>query len=88
MFFESKRSESDIVHNILVEAREGAKKTQLAYNTKMSHTQLNKYLDRLIEQDFIQEKKDNGNNKLYYSTEKGEKLDSILQQAISLIIES
>jgi predicted transcriptional regulator len=85
MFFESKRSESDIVHNILVETRTGAKKTQLVYNAKMSHTQLNKYLDRLIEQDFIQEKKDNGNTTLYYLTEKGEKMDAILKQAISLI---
>jgi len=88
MFFESKRSESDIVHNILVETRKGAKKTQLVYNAKMSNTQLNKYLGRLIEQDFIQEKKDNGNNTLYYTTEKGKKMDAVLKQALALISES
>ena len=88
MFFESKRSESDIVHKILSETHKGVKKTQLMYNANMSNTQLDKYLDRLIEQDFIQEKKDNGNNKLYYSTEKGEELDAILKQAISLISKS
>ncbi len=85
MIFESKRSESDIVCKILVETREGIKKTQLMYNAKMSNTQLDKYLDKLIEQDFIEERRDNDSNTLYYTTDKGEKLDAILQQALALL---
>ncbi len=85
MIFESKRSESDIVCKILVETRKGIKKTQLMYNAKMSNTQLDKYLDKLIQKNFIEEREENGSNTLYYTTDKGEKLDAILQQALAIV---
>lgn len=85
MIFESKRSESEIIYKILSETKDGIKKTRLMYNANMSNTQLNRYLDQLIERNFLEERKDNGNNILYYPTEKGEKLDTILKQAFDLV---
>lgn len=82
MLFESKRSESDIISKILIESRDGIKKTQLMYNAKMSNTQLDRYLEKLIKHQCIKENCDTTNGTLYCLTEKGEKLESLLQQIV------
>jgi len=43
-----KRSDADIMANILDEARKGAKKTHLMYRGNMSHKQLRVYLKLLL----------------------------------------
>jgi predicted transcriptional regulator len=84
MIFETKRSESDIIYKILSETKEGIKKTQLMYNANMSNTQLNRYLDILIEKDFIEKRNDNG-GRLYHLTSKGKKLYDPLQQVLEIL---
>ena len=87
MLFEIKRSESDIINNILSETKEGIKKTQLMYNAKMSNTQLTRYLDKLIEYEFIKEHNNSNDNTTYHLTKKGEQLDTALQQVFKILEE-
>lgn len=87
MIFEAKRSESDIIQKILSETRDGIKKTQLMYNANMSNTQLSRYLDILLEKEFIKEK-ENGNGKKYHLTDKGTKLLDPLNEVITIIHEN
>ena len=80
VLFESKRSESDIIGNILVETRDGIKKTQLMYKAKMSNTQLDRYLEKLIDHQCIEKRCDADDGTLYYLTSKGEQVEEVLQQ--------
>ena len=84
MLFKSQRSESDIIHDILVETKDGIKKTQLMYKANMSNTQLDRYLKKLIGLQIIEERKDNDCT-LYCLTSKGEKVESIVQQLTTLL---
>ena len=85
MVSRSKRSESVIIENILQETRTGVKKTRLMYNAKMSNTQLDRYLEWLLEQEIVEKRTENGSDVLYYSTEKGEKLSDLLKQILPLL---
>ena len=85
MICKSKRSESVIIHTILNETREGVKKTRLMYNAKMSNTQLDRYLEWLLEQEIVEKRTENGSNILYYSTEKGEKLAEMLHKIVPIL---
>ena len=86
MLFESRRSESDIINTILQVTREGINKTQLEYKAKMSNTQLSRYLNKLMEEEIIEQKNNNGNT-LYFLTDKGEILAKSLQQVIKILVE-
>ena len=85
MIFESKRSEADIIDKILVETKDGIKKTHLMYKANMSNTQLDRYLEKLIEQQFIQLRTNTDNGTTYQLTEKGKQLDTALQQVLKII---
>ena len=85
MLFKSKRSETDIINEILVETRDGIKKTQLMYKTKMSNMQLSRYLEKLIERQIMEVKIDSNGDTFYYLTEGGKRLISPLQQVISIL---
>ena len=85
MICKSKRSESVIIHTILNETKDGVKKTRLMYNAKMSNTQLDRYLEWLLEQEIVEKRVENGSDILYYSTEKGEKLAEMLQQIVPIL---
>ena len=85
MICKTKRSESVIIHTILNETKEGVKKTRLMYNAKMSNTQLDRYLEWLLEQQIVEKRTENGSDILYYSTEKGEKLAEMLQQIVPIL---
>lgn len=87
MIFDSKRSESDIIYIVLNETVHGIKKTQLMYNANMSNTQLNRYLDILIDKKFIEERETQQQGKKYYLTDKGGELLDPLNQVISLFKE-
>ena len=85
MLFDSKRSQLEIVNDILVETRDGIKKTQLMYKAKMSNTQLDRYLEKLIEQQCIEIRSDTEKGSLYYLTGKGENLEVSLKQVFKFL---
>ena len=66
----NRRSEIEIISEILSLSNNGAKKTELLYQGNMSFAQLQSYLTYLIEKDILEEKelKNNGNSTKYYKT--------------------
>ena len=52
--FNNRRSEIDIMNEILSLTKDGARKTQILYKVNLSYTQLKSYLLFLITNDFIQ----------------------------------
>ena len=84
MIFGNKRSESEILSQILFSAERDAKKTQLLYKANISYTHFNKYLEFLLEKDFIEAINKNDLGKVYHITEKGQhflkNIDNVLQQ--------
>jgi len=72
-----RRSEFDIINEMLNMANNGVKRTELIYKGNLSYQQLQKYLSFLLEKDILQEKRiknGNGFNKVYFTTEKGKDL--------------
>ena len=70
----NRRSELEIIGEILVLSKDGAKKTKILYQGNLSYTQLQGYLPFLLEKDIIEEYTvdDTGSPcKLYKTTEKG-----------------
>ena len=53
----------------------------------MSNTQLTRYLDKLIEYEFIKEHINSNDNTTYHLTKKGEQLDTALQQVFKILEE-
>jgi predicted transcriptional regulator len=84
MIFANKRSESEIIAQILYSAEKEAKKTQLLYNANISYTHFTKYFNFLLEKEFIKLKIQRNNKKIYQTTEKGEHflkdINNVLQQ--------
>ena len=76
--FNKRRSEIQIIEEILDISKKGARKTELLYKGNMSFLQLNNYLSYLIEKDIISEdivSISNGyKSKMYTTTEKGKDL--------------
>jgi len=72
-----RRSELDIISEILKLSRNGAKKTEILYQGNLSYSQLQSYLLFLLEKNILEEKivsKNNGNSKVYKITKKGDEL--------------
>ena len=70
----NRRSELEIITNILDLSKEGSKKTKILYAVNLSYTQLQSYLPFLIEKEVLEECffKDNGSScKVYKTTSKG-----------------
>ena len=84
MIFGTKRSESEILAQILFAAENDAKTTQLLYKANISYTHFIKYFDFLLEKQFIEAKEGNPIGKIYQTTGKGEdflnNINSVLQQ--------
>ena len=81
-----RRSELDIISQIIKLSRNGAKKTEILYQGNLSYTQLKDYLPFLIEKDILEErivKKDNGHFKVYKSTKKGDNLLEDISKTLS-----
>ena len=76
--FNKRRSEIQIINDILCLSKDGAKKTELLYKSNMSFSQLKNYLSCLLEKDLIEESMVlNGNGisaKIFINTEKGNDL--------------
>ena len=70
----NRRSEIEIIGEILRLSSNGAKKTELLYQGNFSYTQLQGYLSFLIKRDILEEAeiRNNGSStKCYKTTEKG-----------------
>lgn len=84
MIFTNKRSESEIIAQILYSAEKEAKKTQLLYDANISYTHFIKYFNFLLEKKFIKVKDQNHNRIIYQTTDKGEHflkdINNILEQ--------
>ena len=75
----------DLIYELLSVARVEIKKTRLMYKTNMTHAQITKYLNRLVELDVINEKKLNSSNIVYHVTDKGNKLIEALTNTIKFL---
>lgn len=66
----NRRSEIEIISEILSLSNNGAKKTELLYQGNLSFAQLQSYLTYLIEKNILEEKelKNSGNSTKYYKT--------------------
>ena len=72
-----RRSELDIINQILSLSQNGAKKTEILYQGNLSYSQLQNYLLFLLEKNILEEqivKNDHGHFKIYKNTKKGENL--------------
>jgi len=74
-----RRTELEIIGNILTISIHGAKKTEILYKNNMSYAQLIGYLDLLLEKDVLEEVFDDEKNAQqknihYNTTKKGENL--------------
>ena len=76
--FNKRRSEIQIIGEILDLSKNGAKKTEILYQSNMNFSQLQNYLSYLLEKDILEESfitNDNGiKSKIYVTTEKGSDL--------------
>ena len=76
--FNKRRSEIQIIEEILDMSQKGARKTEILYKGNMSFLQLNNYLSNLIEKEIISEdigSIGNGStSKMYTTTKKGKDL--------------
>ena len=72
-----KRTRYEIIHDLLAQCENGAKKTWLMYRANLSYELTNNYINKLVEKGLITQKDD-----LYYITEKGQKLMQLLRQYV------
>ena len=78
MIFKNKRSEIEIIDELLSTAKNEAKKTRLLYKTNLCYSHFIEYLDFLMEKEFINKNGEMQKGNTYLITEKGERfLDSI-----------
>jgi len=83
-----RRSELDIINQILSLSQNGAKKTEILYQGNLSYSQLQNYLLFLLEKNILEEqvvKKDNGNFKIYKNTKKGDNLLQNIKLTLSYL---
>ena len=73
----NRRSEFEIIAEILALSETGAKTTEILYRGYLSYTQIKKYLPFLIKKNILLEqsiKNGNGYSKVYFTTDKGKEL--------------
>ena len=68
--YTKRRDQLSIIANILENAREGARKTQIMYRANLSFTQLNEYITFLLDTGLIRHHKVDGKER-YFATVKG-----------------
>lgn len=82
----SRRSELEIIAEILSLSENGAKTTEILYRGYMSYTQIKKYLPYLVDKNILEEQsKKNGNSysRTYVTTEKGRELLKDINKTLS-----
>jgi len=85
MIFGNKRSETEIIAQILFSAKNKVKKTHLLYSTNISYSNFTKYFDFLIDKGFIEAKDGNPGGKVYQTTEKGQQLLESINKMLKYI---
>ena len=86
----NRRSELEIIGNIIDISKNGAKKTEILYKGNFSFSQLTGYLTFLLEREILEEKTTNNsanNNKYYISTKKGKDLLGSINKTLSYLQE-
>jgi predicted transcriptional regulator len=81
----NRRSELDIITEILKLSREGTKKTNILYKSNLSYAQIQSYLPFLIEKDVLEEciiKYKSKDHKYYKTTPKGLNLLEVAQKTL------
>ncbi|MCJ7571989.1 MAG: winged helix-turn-helix domain-containing protein [Candidatus Thermoplasmatota archaeon] len=84
----NRRSELDIVVDILNLSKDGTNKTSILYKTNLSYSQLKNYLSILLEKDILKEVmvEQNGRDlKHYKTTSKGLNLLELSQEITNLL---
>jgi len=75
LIFNNKRTETEIVYDLLSSAQKDIKQTRLMYKANMPYVQFKKYLNVLKEKGLLGEKDSNPNGgKIYCITEDGKNL--------------
>ena len=85
MIFSNKRSELEIVAQMLSLAREDVKKTPLMYQTNLCYTHFIEYMDFLLEKGFLGVKNGDPSGKVYYISEKGKKFLDHINGTLKLV---
>ena len=70
MVINNRRCEFEIINEILSLAKDGTKKTRILYQTNLSYTQLQNYLNHLLDNDILRIE-NNNSTKIYKTTDKG-----------------
>ena len=82
-----RRSDVEIIKDIISVSQDGVKKTKILYKVNLSFVQLQSYLSYLIDQNILEEKliETDGfkNDRIYKSTPKGDKLLSNINKTLS-----
>ena len=84
----NRRSELDIITEILNLSKEGSKKTDILYKGNLSYTQIQNYLPFLIDKDVLEEcmiKKKGRKYIFYKTTQKGLSLLAAAQRTLHLL---
>jgi len=84
----NRRSELDIITEILKLSKEGTKKIDILYKGNLSYTQIQSYLPFLIDKDVLEECmiKKKGRNHIYYrTTPKGLSLLAAAQRTLHFL---
>jgi predicted transcriptional regulator len=83
--FNRRRSDIEIIGEMLQVGANGAGKTEIMYSVNMSYSQVQKYLSYLLNEDFIDTNKI-GNPYVYYRvTDKGKKLLQLLNNVNDML---
>jgi len=77
----SRRSEFEIISEILTLAKSGTKKTRILYQTNLSYTQLQSYLKHLLKSDMLKIE-NSSSTKTYLTTEKGKEVVENINKAL------
>ena len=82
MIFGNKRSELEIVYQILSFAQHDIKKTRLMYQTNLCYTHFLEYMKYLMDNEFLGMKNGNPVGRVYFTTEKGLTLIADIHQVL------
>jgi len=86
LLFKNKRSESEIIYQILsLATTKGLRKTHLMYKTNLCYNHFLEYLDFLLEKKLLEVKSGNPTGNIYYTTEKGNKLLETIKNELEMM---
>ena len=84
----NRRSEFEVIGKILDLSKNGARKTEILYKGNFSYNQLTNYLNLLLKNEILEEKRkqeDGNNTKSYYITQKGQDLLGNINKTLSFL---